>query len=72
VKKVARELLRRVRVVLARDWRKRQSARAHVEEEIGEVLDAGLPRAYSPEVYRQKCGVVFQHDFEKLPDGNGH
>ena len=28
--------------------------------------------AYSPEVYRQKCGVVFQYVFKKFPDGNGH
>jgi len=72
VKKVARELLRRLRTVLALDWRKRQAARARVEEEIGDVLDAGLPRAYSPELYRQKCGVVFQHVFEKFPDSSEH
>lgn len=72
VKKVAKELLRRVRTVLALDWRKRQSARALVEEEIGSVLDDGLPRAYSPELFREKCGVVFQHVFEKFPNATEH
>ncbi len=69
VKKVAKELLRRVKNVLALDWRNRQSARARVEETIDQVLDDGLPRAYSPEIYREKCGVLFQHVFETYSGG---
>jgi type I restriction enzyme R subunit len=28
------------------------------------TLDAGPPRAYTPELYRQKCSAVFEHVFE--------
>jgi type I restriction enzyme R subunit len=64
VKKVARQLLQRLQGVLSLDWRNRQSTRARVEDTIGQMLDDGLPRAYSPELYREKCGVLFQHVFE--------
>jgi type I restriction enzyme, R subunit len=64
VKKVTKDLLRRRQSVLALYWRKWLAARARVQDEIGAVLDEGLPRRYSPELYRQKCGVVFQHVFE--------
>ena len=31
---------------------------------IEDTLDAGLPRAYTPEIYRQKCSAVFEHVYE--------
>ena len=64
VKKVARELLatlKKEKLVL--DWRKRQQSRAAVRVCIGEVLDL-LPRAYSPETYREKCDGVYQHVYD--------
>jgi len=31
---------------------------------IEDELDDGLPRSYSPELYKQKCSAVFEHVFE--------
>jgi type I restriction enzyme, R subunit len=65
VKKVARQLLARLRAVLTVDWQKTAQSRARVREAIDESLDDGLPRAYSPEVFRMKAGAVFQHVYER-------
>jgi hypothetical protein len=35
---------------------------------IEDVLDAGLPRAYSPDPYNQKCALVFEHIYETYGD----
>jgi len=35
-----------------------------VRVEIENVLDEGLPRAYSKELYESKCNTVFEHVFE--------
>jgi type I restriction enzyme R subunit len=65
VKKVARELLTRVKRLLVIQWREKSSKRSQVELAIQDMLDTGLPRAYTPEVYKQKCRAVFQHLFER-------
>ena len=65
VKQVARgllETLKREKLVL--DWRKRQQSRAQVKVTINEILDHGLPRAYSPELFQRKCDTVYHHVFE--------
>jgi type I restriction enzyme R subunit len=31
---------------------------------IQQVLDDRLPRTYKPELYEQKCGVLYQHVFD--------
>jgi len=67
VKKVAKQLLGRLKELLVLDWRKGQAGRARVEEAIKDLLDAGLPRAYSPELYKQKCSAVFEHFYESYP-----
>ena len=67
VKKIAKQLLARLKELLVLDWRKRQAARARVEEAIGGVLDDGLPRAYSTDAYKQKCSAVFEHFYESYP-----
>ena len=64
VKKVARQLLGRVRNALVINWRQKAQARAQVRLAIEDELDEGLPRAYSPELYQQKCSAVFEHVFE--------
>lgn len=64
VKKVARQLLARVRGALVLNWRQKQQARAKVKIAIEDTLDEGLPRAYTPELYRTKCAVLFEHVFE--------
>jgi type I restriction enzyme, R subunit len=52
----------------ALDWRKKQSTRARLMESIKDTLDTGLPRAYTPELYRQKCAAVFEHVYESYPE----
>ncbi len=68
VKKVAKQLLERLKELLVLDWRKRQSARARVEDAIKDTLDSGLPRAYSTDFYKQKCSAVFEHFYENYPE----
>jgi type I restriction enzyme R subunit len=70
VKKVARDLLERIKGLLMIDWRRRSAARAQVRLAIEDVLDTGLPRIYSPELYQQKCSAVFQHVYESYPERN--
>ena len=43
-------------------------ARSQVKLKIEDVLEAGLPRAYSPELYRQKCAALFEHLYESYPE----
>jgi type I restriction enzyme R subunit len=67
VKKVAKQLLERLKELLVLDWRKRQSTRARIEDAIKDSLDTGLPRPYSPEIYKQKCSALFEHFYENYP-----
>jgi len=46
------------------DWRKRQQTRADVLFTIETILDKMLPGTYTPEIYRQKCNVVYQHVYD--------
>jgi type I restriction enzyme R subunit len=68
VKKVAREMLSRLKELLVLNWRQKQQARAKIQEVIGIALDDGLPRAYTPELYKQKCSAVFEHFYESYPE----
>ena len=69
VKKVARHLLSRVQEALVLNWRQKAQARAKMKETIEEALDEGLPRAYTPDLYRSKCSAVFEHVFQRFGDG---
>jgi len=72
LKKVAKQLLSKLKGLLVLDWRKRQASQAKVRDAIKDVLDAGLPRAYTPELYNQKCSSVFEHIYECYPqNGEG-
>jgi type I restriction enzyme R subunit len=64
VKKVASRLLAKLRGIFTVDWQRTTQARARIRDAIEETLDEGLPRAYSPEVFKMKAGVVFQHVYE--------
>jgi type I restriction enzyme, R subunit len=64
IKKVAHVLLERLKTVLTLDWRKRVDARARVQLAIEDILDEGLPRAYTPELYQGKCKPLFEHVYE--------
>jgi type I restriction enzyme R subunit len=68
VKKVARELLSRLKGLLVLNWRQKAAARSQLKLAIEDVLDTGLPRIYSPELYRQKCSAVFEHVYESYPE----
>ena len=72
VRKLAAELLatlKREKLVL--DWRKRQQTRADVLLTIEQVLDGGLPRAYTPEDYRQRCAVVYEYVYDSYSGSGG-
>jgi type I restriction enzyme R subunit len=72
VKSTARELLAALKAgKLVLDWRKRQQARAEVRVTIEKLLDQGLPRAYTPELFEQKTTAVFQHVYDAYY-GAGH
>ncbi len=64
VKKVARLLLDRLKGILVLDWRRRTDARARVRLAIEDLLDQGLPRVYSPDLYQQKVAAIFEHVYE--------
>jgi type I restriction enzyme R subunit len=65
VKATARELLATLKESkLVLDWRKRQQTRAAVRVTIEKLLDKGLPRAYTPELFEQKATAIFQHIYD--------
>ena len=68
VKKVARELLNRLKQLLVLNWRQKSSARAQLKLAIEDVLDTGLPGIYTPELYQQKCSAIFEHIYESYPE----
>ncbi|MDK9703994.1 MAG: type I restriction endonuclease subunit R [Sulfuritalea sp.] len=70
VKKVARELLARLKALLVLNWRQKSTARSQLKLAIEDTLDSGLPRAYTPELYHQKCSAVFEHVYESYPERN--
>ncbi len=64
VKKIAHELLEKLKEVLVIDWKKRQRTKARVESLIKDVLDA-LPDAYTDEIWPKACEGVYLHVFDK-------
>ncbi len=68
VKKVSRELLNKLKLLLVLNWRQKSSARSQLKLAIEDVLDAGLPRAYDKPLYAQKCSALFEHVFESYPE----
>ena len=68
VKKVARELLEKLKQLLVLNWRQKATARSQVKLAIEDLLDQGLPRSYTPDLYKQKCSAVFEHFYETYGD----
>ena len=68
VKKVAHIFLAKIKELLVINWRQKSSARSQVKLTIEDVLDTGLPRAYSPDIYRQKCAAIFEHVYESYAE----
>lgn len=72
VKKVARQLLDKLKGLLVLNWRQKAAARSQLKLAIEDVLDSGLPRAYTPEVFSSKCAALFEHVYESYPEaGSG-
>lgn len=70
VKKVAHQLLERVRALLVIGWRERVTSRARVKEAIEDALDEGLPLPYGKDEFENKCSAVFEHMYESY-QGDG-
>ena len=68
VKKVSRELLNKLKMLLVLNWRQKSTARSQLKLTIEDVLDTGLPRTYTPDLYRQKCSALFEHVYESYPE----
>ena len=68
VKQSARELVQRIKDLLVLNWQQKFDARAKLKVVIEEALDTGLPRAYTPELYQQKCEAVFAHIEQAYPE----
>lgn len=65
VKKTARELLENLKKEkLVLDWRKRQQSRAQVRVTIEKILDQGLPDRYTPNLFKNKSDIIFQHVYD--------
>jgi type I restriction enzyme R subunit len=64
VKMVARALLTKLKSLLILDWRQTAQARAQVRLAIEDTLDEGLPRSYTPEIYKKKVSALFEHVYE--------
>jgi type I restriction enzyme R subunit len=68
VKGVARELLQKVKALLVLNWRAKAASRAQLKMTIEDALDLGLPMAYTPELYQQKCATIFDHFYVSYPE----
>lgn len=64
VKKVAREMLTKLKNLMGINWRQTIRGRSQLKVAIEDTLEDGLPRAYTPELYNQKCAAIFEHVYE--------
>jgi len=69
VKKVARELLARLKTLLVLNWRQKSAARSTLKLAIEDTLDT-LPAAYDRPLFAQKCSALFEHVYESYPERN--
>jgi type I restriction enzyme R subunit len=55
-----------------RRWRRPSApaGRSRLKLAIEDALDTGLPREYSPELYRQECSAMFERVYESYPEQN--
>jgi len=68
VKQSVRELVEKIKGLLVLNWQQKSEARAKLKLLIEDALDIGLPRAYTPEAYQQKCEAVFAHIEQAYPE----
>jgi type I restriction enzyme, R subunit len=69
VKKVAKELLSRLKTLLVLNWRQKSAARSTLKLAIEDTLDT-LPDAYDRPLFAQKCSALFEHVYESYPERN--
>ena len=69
VKKVARDLLARLKTLLVLNWRQKSAARSSLKLAIEDTLDR-LPQGYDRPLYAQKCAALFEHVYESYPEQN--
>jgi type I restriction enzyme R subunit len=69
VKKVARDLLARLKGLLVLNWRQKAAARSRLKLVIEDSLDT-LPAAYDRPLFAQKCSALFEHMYESYPERN--
>jgi len=69
VKKVAKELLTRLKTLLVLNWRQKSAARSSLKLAIEDTLDT-LPESYDRPLFAQKCTAVFEHVYESYPERN--
>jgi hypothetical protein len=55
-----------VRFAAEREKLEKTSASSRCGSRVDEP--AAYPRAYSPDLYKQKCAPVFEHVYERYPD----
>lgn len=67
VKKVAKDLLLRIKDLLVLNWRQKAAARSSLKLAIEDTLDT-LPAAYDRPLYAQKCSTLFEHVYERYPE----
>ena len=69
VKKVAKDLLSRLKELLVLNWRQKSAARSTLKIAIEDTLDT-LPDSYDMVLYAEKCSLVFEHVYESYPEKN--
>ena len=69
VKKVAKDLLSRLKSLLVLNWRQKSAARSTLKLAIEDTLDT-LPDAYDRPLFAQKCSALFEHVYESYPELN--
>lgn len=57
--------------LLVLNWRQKAAARSQLKLATEDVLESGLPRAYTPEVFSSKCAALFEHVYESYPEAGG-
>jgi type I restriction enzyme R subunit len=69
VKRVAKDLLTRLKQLLVLNWRQEFAARSTLKLAIEDTLDS-LPAAYDCPLWAQKCSALFEHVYESYPERN--
>jgi type I restriction enzyme R subunit len=65
VKKIAHELLEKLKEALVIDWKKKQRTKAKVESLIKDVLDALPEDIYNDTLWSKACEEVYLHVYDK-------